>query len=1120
MRFAHVSQNTISKESAACARTGSKKQEAGKIIATSSILLPHAGQTVIVRNRPAVVRSVDEHRHPSMAALHEVLVDYIDGWPHPESDCIIWERERGARVVASLAIPRIEEPDQNPDQPELLQAFLRAHQWSAVNRLAARREDDEGALQLISPWQSAVQVEDYQLYPVLKAILMPRISLLLADDVGLGKTIEAGLILSELFVRRRIRRVLIICPASLQLQWRDEMREKFHLDFTIVDRDATFRLQRELGVDSNPWASYPRIITSMDYLRQRDILASFMAATQMLSGHFEAILPWQMLVVDEVHNLAPNSYGDNSDRCEMLRRIAPHFEHRLFLSATPHNGFTVSFTGLLELLDPVRFQQKGKLDAQDHEQVRLTMVRRLKEELNEEGEPDRFARRQVDGLPVSLQAEEQALFAALRRYREALHLLLESASRRERHLGDFLIKLLTKRLLSSSYAFARTWWRHVEGLELHEESLEVTERTIDRAEMAINDDQERGLREEDAIKQTGAWLRKYAGQLTQQRQEVNACLERLGWSAAAMQQPLQDVALPIDARWERLWRWINEKLMIGGRLRDDERLIIFTEYKHTLDYLIERLRRAGLERPQVECLYGGATSEQRETIKEAFNDPRHPLRILVGTDTVSEGISLQLTCRYVIHQEIPWNPMRLEQRNGRVDRHGQERDVFAYHFSSDDEADLQFMASVVKKVDQARSDLGSVGQIIDSTIEENFTRRSISPDELERRVQAARSDPQEKEDLRMRDRGQRSLCVRAMQRLQATELSLALSPEHAAQLLARAVAYEGGELYAVDDGRAYRFKKVPENWKKLVKETIERQTSAVTGLPKLVFDPGYFEVVHNGRRIFKPRVDAELIRLAHPLMQRAIGVLRRQMWESKGLTRWTIQSCPLPRGAHDILLLHLYVEIMNEFRETAHQEIVSLPFEVHGYELEPLEPELWTQVKPLPRHDLSAEELREQVPRLRKLWSEHQHFIRALVLKKRDEYREEFTRRMQQRYQQEKAWEESIFTARLLELDRQKQPAALRALQNEIERQRRKLLQPALIPEVRQEQLQEQQRLQELEWQLEHNHIERMKDLVIKEQQRVLKQVLPKRYALATVDVQPLALEYLVRTPHAGGISP
>jgi superfamily II DNA or RNA helicase len=1063
-----------------------------------------------VRNRPALVRAVETHLYQSMPALHEVQIEYIDGWSHPDSDTLIWEREQGARVLHSLAVPRVEQPDQPPDLPDLLRAFLWAHQWSAVNRLAARPDEDKRDLRLISPWQSAVQVEDYQLYPVLKAMLMPRISLLLADDVGLGKTIEAGLIISELFVRRRIRRVLIICPASLQLQWRDEMREKFHLDFTIVDRDATFRLQRDLGVDSNPWASYPRIITSMDYLRQKDILASFNAATTRLSGSADAVLPWQMLVVDEVHNLAPSSYGDDSDRCEMLRRIAPSFEHRLFLSATPHNGQTISFTGLLELLDPVRFQQKASLDQQDREQIHVAMVRRLKPDLSEEGEQEPFAPRFVDSIPVAIQGVEKQLFDALRAYREALHDLLSSEIKRERHLGEFAIKLLTKRLLSSSYAFARTWWQHVEGLQL-DTSVEVTEHSIARAEAAMNDDEERSLREEDAIKQAGAWLRRYAQSLSLNREAVNTCLERLGWSVENLQHPLGDIPLPPeDARWASLWRWIEGHLKLGRTLRNDERLIIFTEYKHTLDYLVERLRREGLNSPQVESLYGGVSSKVRERVKEAFNDPRDPLRILVGTDTVSEGISLQNTCRYVIHQEIPWNPMRLEQRNGRVDRHGQERDVYVYHFTSDDEADLQFMAKVVEKVRQARSDLGSVGQVIDAAIEEHFTRGGVSQEDLDQRVAIAHRDPQDRQDMQARDSGGREDCWNARQRLVATEQALELSPEHVAFVLQQAVIHEGGELRREEEA-IYRFRRIPATWKKLVKETIERPDGA---LPKLAFDPAYFEEVHQGRRIFKPRTDAELIRLGHPLMQRALGVLRRRLWDTEGMTRWTIQSCALPPRSPDLLLLHLSLEVTNQFREVAHQEIILLPFEVHGYTLNPVQPELWTRLERLPRSALSGRELEEYIPRVRDWWSAHERFIRDLVRQQREASRVEFAQRMRARLQYEKQREQAAFKERLRELERQREPARLRQLRREAERQRLKLVQPALFDEVRQEQLLEQQRLEEMEWELEHTYIERMKQLVVREQERVLEKVLPRRYALATVDVQPLAVEYIVH--HSG----
>lgn len=1073
-------------------------------------ILPHAGQTVIIRNRPALVRSVEEQKYRSMQALHEVQVDYIDGWSHPESDFLIWELERGARVVASLALPRVDDLNQSPDPPALLRAFLRAHQWSALNRLTAHRAEDEGALRLISPWQSSVQVEDYQLYPVLKSLLMPRISLLLADDVGLGKTIEAGLILSELFVRRRIRRVLIICPASLQIQWRDEMREKFHLDFTIVDREETFRLQRDLGVDSNPWASHPRIITSMDYLRQQDVLGSFLAATKRISGRVEAILPWQMLVVDEVHNLTPARYGDDSERCDMLRRVSPLFEHRLFLSATPHNGFTVSFTGLLELLDPVRFQQKAILNQQDHEQVGVAMVRRLKRDLTVEGEPDRFAPRKVDGLPIRIAGAEKALFEALRAYRQALHTLLGQKSKRERHLGEFLIKLLTKRLLSSSYAFARTWWQHVIGTQENVESLEVTEHSIHRAEATITDDQERGLREEDAMKQTGTWLQKYAQELIAEQQLVSRCLENLGWSQAALERPFEAATLPTDARWERLVQWIDEFLRTGANLRNDERLIIFTEYKHTLEYLLERFKRIGLKPPLVQSLFGGASSEQRERIKEAFNDPRDPLRILVGTDTVSEGINLQATCRYVIHQDIPWNPMRLEQRNGRVDRHGQEREVRVFHFTSNDEADLQFMEQVVKKVHQARTDLGSVGQVIDKSIEEYFIEGKLTPDELDLRVREAQVEPQEQVDLHARDQGGRIYNARAMQLLDATEMELDLHAEQVAQLLMEAIKHENGRLEEIEDGRAYRLREIPPTWKKLVRETIERRRGTLQGMPKLVFDPAYFEEEHNGRKFFKPRLDAELIRLGHPLMQRALGVLRQRMWDGKGLARWTLQKSVLPPGIHKLLLVHLSLEVINAFREVAHQEIILVPYQVLGTHLVPLEPDFWEHQKHMPRFALTNAAMDHEVPVVREHWEAHQQALRALVSDQREALRQKFEEIMRQRLTEEAREEGTIFTGRLRELERMKQPQHLVALKREIARQEKKLLQPSWLEEIQQEQLVQEQHLADLKWQAEHTYLDNMKDLVVSEQKRVLEQVLPKRYTLAAVDIQPLTVEYIV----------
>jgi Superfamily II DNA/RNA helicases, SNF2 family len=1087
-----------------------------------------------VRNRPALVRSVIPYDNRDMPTLHEVQVDYIDNWSHPDTDTVIWEMERGTKVHNRLALPLVD--SEPPDGPGLLQAFLYANQWSAVNHLAAHSADDGREMRLISPWQSAVQVEDYQLYPVLKSLLMPRISLLLADDVGLGKTIETGLILSELFVRRRIRRVLIICPASLQLQWRDEMHEKFHLDFTIVDRDETFRLQRDLGIDSNPWASFPRIITSMDYLRQSDILSSFLGATRRLAGPADGLLPWQMLVVDEVHNLTPSNFGDNSDRCEMLRTISPNFEHRLFLSATPHNGYTVSFTGLLELLDPVRFQQRATIDEHDRQQIKAVMVRRLKSELNQEGMPDRFAHRTVSGLSVQLYPQERALFEALREYRVALREVLHTRSqeKRERHLGEFVVKLLTKRLLSSSYAFARTWWQHVEGQEQYIEGTDdqgVVSYSVARAEMVMNDDQERGQREEDALKQTGSWLRGYADALKVAREKVSACLEALGWSREIIEQIAENPAtlaslpqFPLDARWDRLWSCVEEHLRVGNRFKVDERLIIFTEYKHSLDYLMARFHAQGLTEQQVKALFGGVSSKIREDIKAAFNDPRDPLRILVGTDTVSEGISLQYTCRYVLHQEIPWNPMRLEQRNGRVDRHGQERDVEVFHFSCNDEADLQFMEAVVKKVEQARADLGSVGQVIDQTVEEYFTQGiEDATAVLDHRVDDAQDDAQDVQDMGARDHGNVGEYRRAMRRLQETEMDMALSPEHCATLLMRAVEHEGGLLEGLENGRAYRFSKQPPTWRKLIKETLEQEAGNVRSLPKLVFDPAYFEIQQGGRRLFKPRVDAELIRLGHPLMQRALGVLRRRLWDNKGLSRWTLQGCELPYSTSGLLVLNLFLEITNQFREVVHQEVITLPFEVYGTRLEQLSTHQWDQLKVLPRFTFVGD-LEARLATVHNLWLDHQEHIVRRIYELRAQYEQDFTQRMQVRLDDEYVREQAVFKTRLQELDNQREPKNLQAMQQEMLRQQRKLhrawlegRQASWLPEIQEERQQKQsaidQRLRELNFDIEQAkaYITRMKELVEKERDRVLEQVLPKRYALATVDLQPLTVEYILR---------
>src|SRR6185437_7660112 len=380
-------------------------------------MTPRPGMFAIVRNRRGVIAAVQPFDGPD-GRLHLVQIEYKDD-QEPRDDELLWEREPFTKVLEPNALP--DAGSAPPMSGDDFDAILRASRWSAA--MPFIDPDGEGPVErlpIASPFHGAVQVEDFQLVPLLKALRMPRVNLLIADDVGLGKTIEAGLILTELLLRRRIQRVLILTPASLRLQWRDEMWDKFALPFDVVDRAGTHSLRRRLGMDANPWRSFSRIIASYHYLRQEDVLEQFLAASRTPDG--SPHLPWDLLIVDECHNLMPSPFGEDSQLCNMLRIIAPQFEHRLFLSATPHNGHTRSFTGLLEILDPVRFSQTDDLKPAERERVQQVVLRRLKREINARTSPPRFCHRNSpQAIALALAPAELALSNAFAAFRTAIH---------------------------------------------------------------------------------------------------------------------------------------------------------------------------------------------------------------------------------------------------------------------------------------------------------------------------------------------------------------------------------------------------------------------------------------------------------------------------------------------------------------------------------------------------------------------------------------------------------------------------------------------------------------------------------------------------------------------------
>ena len=484
--------------------------------------IPEQGQLVLARNRYFLVQDVSYHIvADDEERLHLVTLECLDDDRLGEELRIIWEREPNAETFDTIGLPRPEKWDSF----DRFMAFIHAVKWSTSSRLA----QSQGIIS--APFRSDVELEEYQLEPVARALMMPRVNLLIADDVGLGKTIEAGLVMQELIAQQRIRRVLVVCPASLQNQWREEMEEKFQLPFKIIDRAAIQQLRREYGVHVNPWSSSPRIITSMDFLKREQPLRMFTAAQK--TGTSSLLREWNLLILDEAHNVAPSgrrNYVRDSERTKMARDIVKHFEHRLFLTATPHNGYTESFTALLELLDPLRFSRG--LYVGDLSQLRVVLVRRLKEEILTALGSKAFAPRIVTPLTIEFDTgnkrdqEDMRLYQLLTEYTESR---LEHAKGKDALPIRFTLTLLKKRLLSSTYGFGKTLAVHIDHLKSDGGDLALVERLHERSLEDWDDDSEKDQIEEDALVESS----KFFSALTERERSMLEEMRGLSMSLAS-----------------------------------------------------------------------------------------------------------------------------------------------------------------------------------------------------------------------------------------------------------------------------------------------------------------------------------------------------------------------------------------------------------------------------------------------------------------------------------------------------------------------------------------------------------------------------------------------------------
>ncbi len=1084
-----------------------------------NIQIPEVGQAVQVRTRLATIRAVDAYDSRDAGRVHLVDVEYLDDFRFPASEQLLWEIETTGRILGQTSLPSVDA--HAPDDPAVLQSFVNAHHWTRLNRLR-----DPGKLEdepLLGVWNSAIQIHPYQMESVLRALSMPRVSLLLADGVGLGKTIQSGLVLEELLLRRRVRRVLVICPALLQRQWKYELRRRFNLDFEIIDADTTFELRRRMGIDTNPWRAFPRVIASMDYLRMPDVLQAFLQGSGMgtddtQARHGRAHAPWDLLIVDECHHFAPQNGTRASQRTNMLREIRFLFEHRIFASATPHNGKTICFTGLLELLDPVRFRMTSEMDAKDTDHLAAVRVRRLKDDINRQSLHPPFANQlEPVALPFTLAPEEAALYSALREYRKRGYAALGKVAPSERWVGQFMFALLTKRLLSCPLAFARTWWRHLanSSVETPDGLFDLARLAAQKAEETVSSDAELGTLEEDAARHGRAWLRSQDRELDSAQQLVSTALDRLGLSRDVVEDAhtLSALAKQSDSKTEALVHWIKTNLFTNGRLRDDERLIVFTEYKESLQYLEARMLREGFDQNTLHLLFGGMASNEFESVKGDFEDPGNAVRLLLATDAASEGINMQESCRWIIHYDIPWSPSRILQRNGRVSRHGQMRDVSIHFFRCDEEEDIQFLYFIAQKVDRVRNDLGSVEPVFDSAIQRHFAGEKTSSelDQIDLFVQKAQMTSKEAGDLGVSQPEElKKLMQRARELLESTELRLNISPAALARMLETALTVEGaGKLEPIPDRSGFYRLTPPPSWEPLVKQTL---TVGSSDRMEIVFDAAIVEEEINGRRLMRLKKYQTLLRLGHPVMRQAIATLTRQLHDptaSKPIFRWSVAAVH-HSGFDALLVLHYTITVINNLHEPLHDEVRTEVFRVEGENLSAVEPAFRDFVA---RSEFlaiqSPDRLEHWVKTIRAKWPSHRSRIEATLKEINAQSRAVFQAKASANLKAELETTRESYRVRLAELQDRRREQELNRLATDLLEQQATSRQPALFEDmnaaakIRSKELEEQMAIL-------RRDVDHTRELLAAERDSRNNVLLPQRFQIHEIRVLPLALVYLI----------
>ena len=606
-------------------------------------------------------------------------------------------------------------------------SVLSPHHLSYI-AAAARVADALTQDVLLAPIESSVIPLPHQIRALSRAIANDRVRYLLADEVGLGKTIEAGLIMRELKLRGLVKRTLVIAPKGLVSQWVAEMRAHFNEHFQLVLPDDIKTLNRISAVASpesrvsghddsqlvtrNPWTLFSQVVVPMDAVKPLDKRRGWSAA--QVSEHnrerFEDLISagWDLVIVDEAHRLGGST--DQVARFKLGQGLSEAAPYLLLLSATPHQGKTDAFHRLVSLIDAQEFPNVSSVT---RERVQRYVIRTEKRRaIDADGKP-LFKPRRTQLAPVSWEERhrnQQLLYEAVTEYvREGYN----QAMREKRSDIGFLMILMQRLVVSSTSAIRTALERRLEALAAPQEQLTLFPLTSEE-EWADLDGQE----------QIDVLLRTRLKALKNERADVKVLLE----AAARCEQ------IGPDAKAEALLDWLY-------RLQSEEsdpelKALVFTEFVPTQEMLRRFLTERGFS---VVCLNGSMDMEERKRVQDAF---AKDVRILISTDAGGEGLNLQF-CHVVINYDIPWNPMRLEQRIGRVDRIGQAHAVRAVNFVLEGSVEHRVLEVLEQKLAVIFEEFGidKTGDVLDSAqaghmFDEMYVEAILNPEKVEDSVES------------------------------------------------------------------------------------------------------------------------------------------------------------------------------------------------------------------------------------------------------------------------------------------------------------------------------------------------------------------------------------------------